>query len=389
MFFKTLFMRPDRLLLLEENLPFLDLLRVIASTLIVWHHLAFYGPLSDLIYPVVPGLIDWLIEYGRMAVQIFLLIGGLCAARSLGRCQVLNPQAIKDRIVQRYQRIGLPYLAALAMAIAANYVAAQFMDHSSISRPPTWMQLLAHASFLQGLLGYESLSAGIWYLAIDFQINLLVLFVTAGAFGVSHLTNKTVKMSGFVIQQIIFWILAVSSLFVFNCNANWDDWALYFFGSFFLGMLLEATFSAKVPRILFWGYLALIGLANIHVWRPRLIVTAATALAIYAAARTGLLVRWPRHRAIQYLSRISFSLFLVHFPTCLVVNALWGHLFEDSALGSLMGMIAAYLLSLVVAIGFHHMLEARCLPQRTKQARASIICNRAQICATPKSHPRR
>ena len=50
---------------------------------IVWHHLAFYGPMSDVAAQVTPGIIDWLAEYARIAVQIVLVLGGVLSAASL------------------------------------------------------------------------------------------------------------------------------------------------------------------------------------------------------------------------------------------------------------------------------------------------------------------
>ena len=62
-----------------------------AAQLIVLHHLAFYGPMSDVAHPAMPDLLDWLYEYARMAVQIFLVIGGFLAAASLA------PMGLADR----------------------------------------------------------------------------------------------------------------------------------------------------------------------------------------------------------------------------------------------------------------------------------------------------
>lgn len=35
----------------DQRLIGIDALKGIACVLIVWHHLAFYGPMSDVIYP--------------------------------------------------------------------------------------------------------------------------------------------------------------------------------------------------------------------------------------------------------------------------------------------------------------------------------------------------
>ena len=52
----------------ESRFAFIDLLRIIAAQVIVLHHLAFYGPLSDHAYPLAASPIDWLYQYGRLAV---------------------------------------------------------------------------------------------------------------------------------------------------------------------------------------------------------------------------------------------------------------------------------------------------------------------------------
>jgi hypothetical protein len=64
----------------------------------------------------------------------------------------------------------IPYLGAIALAIATSFVASRLMQHDSISAMPNVPQLLSHLFFLQDILAYESFSAGRWYVAIDFQL---------------------------------------------------------------------------------------------------------------------------------------------------------------------------------------------------------------------------
>ena len=48
--------------------PLIDMVKGMACIAIVWHHLAFYGPMSDIAQPLAPALIAFLYDYGRMAV---------------------------------------------------------------------------------------------------------------------------------------------------------------------------------------------------------------------------------------------------------------------------------------------------------------------------------
>jgi peptidoglycan/LPS O-acetylase OafA/YrhL len=61
----------------------LDVLKALGCVLIVAHHLAFYGPMSDVMMQVSPGLIEWLYDRARLAVQMFLVCGGFLTAASM------------------------------------------------------------------------------------------------------------------------------------------------------------------------------------------------------------------------------------------------------------------------------------------------------------------
>ena len=100
-----------------SRMPFIDALKAVCCLLIVTHHLAIYGPMSDIAYPLIPALIDWLREYGRMSLQMFFVIAGFLTAAKFapqGLSLVTTPISL---IQQRYLRLIIPYLAALTLAI--------------------------------------------------------------------------------------------------------------------------------------------------------------------------------------------------------------------------------------------------------------------------------
>ena len=78
----------------QPQFVLINCLKAGAAQLIVLHHLAFYGPMSDQALPLMPALIEWLDKHGRLAVQVFLVIGGFLAAKSLsphGQVTSVNP----------------------------------------------------------------------------------------------------------------------------------------------------------------------------------------------------------------------------------------------------------------------------------------------------------
>jgi peptidoglycan/LPS O-acetylase OafA/YrhL len=347
-------------------MPFISLLRALAAQTIVLHHLAFYGPLSDIAYPLAPVLIDAFFDYGRFAVQTFFVLGGFMTARSLAGAKELGLKALGTIVVRRYQRIGFPYLATLVVAVGANALADTWMDHISISPPPSVGDVLAHVFFLQDLLDFTPISAGIWFLAVDFQLFVLLFLIGAAARVVSRACSRWGQVSEFTVTQATCWPLALLSLFWLNRDPDLDMWAVYFFASYFLGIALHWTLAQKLPQVVFWGYVALVIVAVGVDWRPRLVVALTTAIAIWLVARLGLLEHWPGSAIVEYLGNSSYSLFLIHFPVCLVTNAAVSYFAPSPAL-ALAGLLAAYLLSQVAGIVFYHGVEKPCLRLRLRK----------------------
>ena len=340
---------------LAGRLRFIDLLRAVAAQLIVWHHLAFYGPLSDLAHPLTPHLLDGLHFHARMAVQVFLVIAGFVTAQHIEGLQRVGIRDFFVQVARRYRRTGGPYVVVLAIAVAANALAGHWMDHRSISAPPSVTQLLAHVFYLQDILGYQALSAGVWYLAIDFQLFALVLALA----GLTRWLARALALQAnatSTLTRATYAMLAGASLFWFNCDSGFDPWAVYFFGAYFVGMVLRWALAGVIASAYLWVYLILMMAAVAVEWRVRLLVAALTAVIIMLAAHRQILQQWPKSPVIAYLGQTSFSLFLVHFPVCLVVNA-WFSRFALAPGEAWLAMFVAYGASLATAAVFYRFVE--------------------------------
>jgi peptidoglycan/LPS O-acetylase OafA/YrhL len=348
----------------------INLLKAGAAQLIVLHHLAFYGPMADQARPLMPGLIDWLDEYGRIAVQVFLVIGGFLAAKSLApqvHPGVNNPIGT---IWRRYIKLVPPFMAAMLLAIGASAIASQWMTHESISAPPTLSQLSAHLLLLHDVLGYDALSAGAWYVAIDFQLYALVTLLL---WAVGRIAGQ--RHQAWLMPALVALCVSVSLLY-FNRDAGWDVWAPYFFGSYGLGMLAWwASDPARKP-----GEVALL-LAIIVVptlvaldleFRSRIAVALVVACVLFRFGRIKLAdVRSQAWGLVNRMATISFSVFLVHFPVCLVVNAAFTRFVSDQPHAQALGMLCAWMASLAAGAAFYRWVEAplgRMLTMQTQSA---------------------
>ena len=57
--------------------------------------------MSDIAQPLAPDLMAWLYDYARMAVQIFLVLGGYLAAASLAPEGVARFDSARQRMPRR------------------------------------------------------------------------------------------------------------------------------------------------------------------------------------------------------------------------------------------------------------------------------------------------
>jgi peptidoglycan/LPS O-acetylase OafA/YrhL len=339
----------------SNRMPLIDALKAMAALLVLLNHYSSYGPLAEAARTALPGLFGWFFEYGRMAVQVFLVIAGFLAARGLsaeGQALAVSPLPL---IWKRYLRLAVPYLAAIGLAIIAAAIADHWMDDEAIPDRATFKQWLAHAFLLHSLLGFDALSAGVWYIAIDFQLfALMAILLWVGRRN--------------IVAPALVLLTTLASLFWFNRDASWDNWAIYFFGSYGLGA--AAWWASDRRQMSAWlGVIATITIAALIIdFRLRIGLALAVALLLGFGRRSGLLEQWPNAWPLAFLGQISYSLFLVHFPVLLLANGLYAKLGLDSTLSAMIGLVLAWTASLITATLFYRWVESPAASQRITAA---------------------
>ena len=337
------------------RLPLVDALRAVLATTIAWHHFVLYGPLAQYAEPLAGRSFDWLRNY-RWAVQAFFVVGGYVLARSMARRR-WNLRQAGWFVVRRYLRLGLPYLVTIAAAVAACAVGRGWLPDAVVGAPPTGPQILAHALFLQDILGYPALSAGLWFVCIDFQLGLIYVALLVLRDSLAS-PGRAVDEGLTTAPLLVGWSVAAASLFYFNLHERYDAWGVYYFAHFFLGTLVyHGLASTGGLRVL--GLFALVMSAALaYSWRWRLAAAMVTGLFLFLGDKLGLLTSWPRSRLVAYLGRTSYSLFLIHFPVLVVVETAWARLGRTSPWDAVAGLCVAYVASLVAAALLYAAVEA-------------------------------
>jgi peptidoglycan/LPS O-acetylase OafA/YrhL len=337
----------------------LDLLKAVGCVLIVLHHLAFYGPMSDVVAGQWPALIDWLADDGRLAVQLFLVCSGYLTASAFARRPEMGARRFFQLAWRRYLRLSLPLLAALSVAVLVTEAIRTDFHHPSLSAPPDWPQVLAHVFFLQHLLDMEALSAGVWYVAIDFQLYLLTMLAL---WCVTRWVRWHPDWRPDALRVQVFLALTLLSLMRWNLNTDLDLYGLYFFGSYGLGWLAWRTRQSRIPPK---GWAGLLSLGMLALWvDPRLRVMTAWAVAMLLAAAPQAwlqpqLVTGRLRRAVSRLASVSYSVFVIHYAVSLVVSAFVTHWWAQSLAWNASGMLLALGLSVLAGAVLHRWIEQK------------------------------
>ena len=276
----------------------------------------------------------WLFEYGRYAVQIFLVMGGYLAAQSLTRTSDLkNPQTVLKTIFNRYLRLFSPYVVALLVTIACAWVARFWVQDEFVGESETLGQFLAHLFFLQGILGLDSISAGVWYVAIDWQLYAIL----------------AIMLSMFPSLRSLIWMLlplCVASLLYFNRDGSYENYFIYFIGAYGLGVLAQLCKNYpdqsvnRSAKILMLTIGLVIIISSFHQFWLRNILAYIVAIALiffgdWAYKDQKQIHQRPQHQSkvhklvngILWGSRRSYCAFLIHFSFVLLANTLyigWG-----------------------------------------------------------------
>jgi peptidoglycan/LPS O-acetylase OafA/YrhL len=332
----------------KNHFLLVDSLKIFAAVLIILHHLSSYGQIAEDARELMPELMTFLFDYGRFAVQIFLVLGGYLGAQSLLGMRNLNSFKVVLKVVfNRYLRLLIPYVMALLVTIACAWLARFWVQDEFVGERETWGQFLAHLFFLQGILGLDSISAGVWYVAIDWQLYAALAILLS-------------LFSGLRTLVWICTICTVVSLLYFNRHSEFDNYFIYFMGPYGLGILAQLVKNDPDPTVRRFatGFLALIGLIIAFtslqdLWvRNILAYVVALALIVWGNRAYKDEKHAKAHRtvnAILWGSRRSYCAFLVHFSFILLANTLyiaWGiHQRHD-------GMIALELMLMVLVISW-------------------------------------
>lgn len=402
----------------EGRSTFIDALRGIAAFSVACYHITRYPPLAPIARDFIPELLLRWFDHGWMGVQFFFVISGFVIAYSVREARV-TPGYLANYALRRAIRLDPPYWTIIALVLVLHFLMNLHPEFDSPLDVPekleaglSWQLVASHLVYLQNILslfnrrggvfgysGYENLSAGFWTLCIEVQFYLLYVSGLGIAQRFPARNRRSPADAGSVGLLTVFGPLAVMSLFVWNTDpkpgvAVWwnlfvagpagDMWITRFFCMFFFGAAAWWTLDGRIPRVLFWLYgAALLSRILLQVrdegWSDNLTIGLSAAFvagtSIYTAGLRGRLGSWLNVGVLQYLGRISYSLYLIHFPVSHVVTTFGAQVTGQSPSPAVatMWLVLALAASLAAAHLLYLFVEAPSVRFAARFKRSSFV----------------
>lgn len=311
----------------SRHYPELDAVRGLAALVVVFgHFLALWEPdalgsnTQFLLQQVLRPLFN-----GSSSVILFFLLSGFVLSLPYKRG---NPLPYPIFLFRRLARIYLPYLAALALALLADWRFHGPMQVSTWfsqtwSEPLTWPLVLQHV-LLIGNYDTAQVNTAFWSLAVEMRLSLLfpllclplllwrrkvalALFsiVLMLQLGSAHLlAHRFTPITITNISEMLSGLLAFSAGILL---ARRLEWAQAFWSS--LKHAKRLGFFVLSLLLLEWSS----DLIHTHAGSLTSLLTVVGASGILVTAMgSALASRLLNHKAAAWLGRVSYSLYLVH-----------------------------------------------------------------------------
>jgi peptidoglycan/LPS O-acetylase OafA/YrhL len=287
---------------------FVDAMRGVAAVGVVVSHLVLFRWLFKSTDVGLFRIIGDAALFGARGVQIFFVISGFVIAHSI-RQTTPDASGIGNFILRRQVRLDLPYWAAIALVLfmAAIEGLMPFIRHPE--QLPTLGTLLLNMSYLHLIFDRHPVVDVAWTLCIEIQFYLFFMLLLA----LTARRPVAEKISRATLGAV--FVTGVGFLAFNPAPGNVRPWMVHYWPYFAAGTLAYWSVRRWIPLWVFPVFC--VPFASSWLWAdfPSCIVTGlTTAASLYLLGLNGKLTALGGGYVFTYLGRISYSLYLVHFP---------------------------------------------------------------------------
>ena len=295
----------------KAHFLFIDGLRGLAALWVILYHADPDGRISNFTSALPQWFVDVAFRWGSRGVAIFFVLSGFVMAYSLRNAKI-NFDYLKNFAVRRFIRLSPPYYVSMIVALGFAFIASQAKggDFEPMGQPLSFVRFFAHLFYLQDVFKLVHIDDVYWTLCLEVQF-YLVFFALIGL--VQWLSSSW-KLSWS--RAAVFVPVAVfTTLFplgVFGVGGSRPTIIFPFLYSFLLGVFAYWTWRENLKPIWFYIYCAVLLPAGIINFSGFAITSVISAVLVLEVARANRMQDWLNWGWLQFLGKISYSLYLNH-----------------------------------------------------------------------------
>lgn len=330
----------------HERYVFVDALRGVAASMVVMLHLTYAH------MPAVPDasqspFVIGVRYFGGTGVQIFFVISGFVIAHSL-RNTVPSGRSISAFILRRQLRLDPAYWVTIAMALA--FVA---IGRTALSDPqplPSTRELVANVFYFHVLTRQRPILEVAWTLCIEIQFYLVFILLL---WGVHRANGRNVDRVPTYAAPLVLLTGAASLIL----KIPQPGWFTVFWSYFAVGVLISWTIRRKISFFYPLALLTAMAINAALVQGLPMWIGTGTGFVILVVGAQGRLTEWAGGAVLQYLGRISYSLYLVHQLFISVIHNFYRRLALSNGYIEILSLAVTVCVSIAVAHILHTIVE--------------------------------
>lgn len=313
----------------SPKIEVLDSLRAFAAlSVCIFHFICITG------YIHTKWILDFFYHW-QFGVQLFFVISGFVIPWSMYHANFKLKHFFKFAF-KRFCRLEPPYLASLLLAIFILWGRDYFLHTNNFSNLVSLKRVALHFGYLIPLFeNYKWLNDVYWTLAAEFQYYFLIalLFIP-------------------LIKSNFFLRVVIGGCMIgFSFIGGPREFLPYWLPVFYIGILIFLFKIQKIAKIEFYitvSVLFLFSCYHYHLGSVVYMLIAAVAILYYGECKVLIL---------NYLGKMSYSIYLVHLPIGLTLMNIMAHSFFDTYLEKVFVLLSGFVATLISSYIMYLLVE--------------------------------
>ncbi|MBA2368557.1 MAG: acyltransferase [Candidatus Protochlamydia sp.] len=343
----------------NKRFQFLDGLRGVAALWVVLMHM--HTLIKERSAYSFPFLLDFFLSHGEVGVSIFFVLSGFVISYSIRNARITWP-FIGNFFLRRSLRLDPPYWAAL-IALSAIILIGSFFFNKGGEHVPDGKDLLLNFFYLQNFFSAPNILPVAWTLCLEFQF----YFTLVLGLKIIQFFNQNHKKDLFNYNGLSLVLL--NGLFLFSLAYAADLKAelpiegtfIPFWYSFYMGCLLCWILTKSIPEYFFYSAMGALLLFFFRGDNDQIFTTGMVSLGIFYCIKQNKLHTFLSSTIFQYLGKISYSLYLIHWLVGIKFISFISFFFQGASIHPLLLLFLSLGISIGVAELFYRLIEQPCL----------------------------